>query len=332
MNDVASNHASPAGQARKAKETQSALATTNEPRRATTAAPARIARELGWFSLGLGLTEILAPKAVTRLVGVRDGLATRWIVRALGVRELAAGVGLLTQPRRPGWLWARASGDVIDLALLGSALFSPRTKPLRAGVAITAVVGITALDAWAGQQALERGPAPVRRTISIRKPPKEVFAFWRELTSLPRFMKRIEQVEVLDARRSRWRARGPAGATISWEAEITDERPGELLAWKSADPGALHHEGAVRFTPAPDGRSTEVHVSLTYGPDRGSWAAIKSIVAPLSDAALGVQLETDLGRFKQLLETGHIMKSDASIHPGMHPGRPSARAVEGGAS
>jgi uncharacterized membrane protein len=332
MNDVASTHTRPARQTRNAPETQSALASTDESRRVTAAAPTGVARGLGWFSLGLGLAEILSPRTVARLVGVRDGLAARWIVRALGLRELAAGVGLLAQPRRAGWLWARASGDVIDLALLGSALLSTRTKPLRTGVAITAVVGITALDGWAGQQALECDPAPVRRTISIRKPPQEVFAFWRELTSLPRFMKRIEEVEILDARRSRWRARGPSGATISWEAEITRERPGELLEWKSADPGALHHEGAVRFTRAPDGRSTEVHVSLIYGPDRGAWAALKSIVAPLSDAALGVQLETDLGRFKQLLETGHIMKSDASIHPGMHPGRPSARAAEEGVS
>jgi uncharacterized membrane protein len=287
---------------------------------------------LGWFSLGLGLAEIMAPGPLARLIGVPDRAATRWVFRALGIREFGAGLGLLSQPHKAGWLWGRVAGDVVDLSLLGATLLSPRSNRARMGAAITAVLGVTVLDAWAAQKTSERRHEPVLRSVTIRKPVGEVYAYWRQLTNLPGFMSQLEAVTVVDARRSRWRARLPGDASVSWDAEIVEDRPGELIRWRTSDEGLVHHEGQVRFVPAPDGKSTEVHVCINYTRERGVGAAFKSMVAPVADLALGEQLESDLGRLKQLLQIGHVMRSDASIHRGMHPGRPAAPEEQGGVS
>lgn len=287
----------------------------------------------GWFSVGLGLAEIIAPGPLARLVGAPDRSSSKWILRALGIRELGAGIGLFSQPHKPGWLWGRVAGDVVDLSLLGATLLSPRSNRLRTGAAFTAVLGVTAVDAWAAQRASTRGDEPVLRSVTIRKPASEVYAYWRDLTNLPKFMNQLDEVEVIDARHSRWRARAPGGASVTWDAEIVEDRQGELIRWRTSSKDALvRHEGQVRFLPAPDGKSTEVHVCINYTHGRGVGAAVRSMLAPVADLALGEQLEADLGRLKQLLQIGYVMQSDASIHRGMHPGRPTGTKAQAGVS
>jgi hypothetical protein len=100
-------------------------------------------RTLGWFSIGLGLAELLAPRGLSRLIGVRDH---RPLVRILGLREITSGVGILTRPRPSGWLWSRVAGDAMDLALLGAAFRSYRGRALRLAAATAAVAGVTLLD------------------------------------------------------------------------------------------------------------------------------------------------------------------------------------------
>src|SRR5690242_14874743 len=77
--------------------------------------PETLAKAMGWFSVGLGIAEIVAPRAMSKLIGAppKNSKLVRW----MGVRELTAGVGILAQPRRPEWMWARVSGDTVDLAL-----------------------------------------------------------------------------------------------------------------------------------------------------------------------------------------------------------------------
>src|SRR5829696_7229885 len=91
----------------------------------------RLARALGWFSLGLGFAQIAAPGKVAQLVGVDDNDETITVMRVLGAREIASGLGILTQPKPAPWLWARVGGDAMDLALLRMALSSPRRRPPR---------------------------------------------------------------------------------------------------------------------------------------------------------------------------------------------------------
>ena len=118
-----------------------------------------LANFLGWFSIGLGLAQIAAPHRVARFIGIDDTDRSRRVMRAVGMREIAAGVGILSQPNQPGWLWSRVAGDVMDLALLGNALGSSSTEKTRTRSATAAVLGIAALDMFAGQK-VARSSAP----------------------------------------------------------------------------------------------------------------------------------------------------------------------------
>ncbi|MBA4067311.1 MAG: hypothetical protein C0501_27105 [Isosphaera sp.] len=104
---------------------------------------------LGLFSVGLGLAEVCAPRALADLTGVRyPGL-----LRAYGLRELAAGVGILTARRPAGWLWARVAGDVLDLATAGAAFAQATGADRRkAGQTLAALAGVTVLDFLCAQQ------------------------------------------------------------------------------------------------------------------------------------------------------------------------------------
>ncbi len=103
-------------------------------------------RALGWFSIALGATELLAPGALSRFLGVDK----KGPLRAFGLRELAAGVGILASDRAKPWIWARIGGDALDLAALGFAI--ARGHRRNALIAAGAVAGVTALDLVAGQR------------------------------------------------------------------------------------------------------------------------------------------------------------------------------------
>ncbi|MFL5494429.1 MAG: SRPBCC family protein [Gemmatimonadales bacterium] len=295
----------------------------------------RVARGLGWFSVGLGLTEIAAPRALARVIGVRHAERHRKAMLALGVRELISGVGILTQPRSPGWVWVRVGGDVVDLALLGSALKSEASNRGRLAAATAAVFGVTLLDVRTGQElgrnagngsgrTNERGLAEVNKAITVRRMPEDVYAFWRDFQNLPRFMEHLESVQVLSDQRSRWKAKAPGGGTVQWEAEIVEDRPNELIGWRVAGDADVTQSGTVRFTPAPGGRGTEVRVELRYDPPGG---VIGTTIAMLFGEEPGQQVDSDLRHFKQVMETGEVVHSDASVHRGPHPARPSAELM-----
>jgi uncharacterized membrane protein len=253
-------------------------------------------------------------------------------MRAIGVREVAAGVGILSQTRTSDWAWARVAGDVMDLTLLGSAMATDTARRGRTAAATAAVLGVAALDVLAGQE-LEREAATgvsgrqprtrgirVMKSITVNRPPADVYAFWREFENLPRFMRHLESVENLGDGRSRWRAKAPAGATVEWEAVITDDRPSELIAWRSVEGSDVWNTGAVRFRPAPGGRGTEVHVNIRYDPPGG---VVTSALARLFREEPGQQVRDDLRTFKQVMETGEIVRSDATLRRGSHPAHPA---------
>jgi hypothetical protein len=106
---------------------------------------------LGWFSIALGVAELVAPRQVARLIGVRPDERARTILRAYGAREIASGIGIIAQPTQPAWLWSRVGGDAIDLATLGRAADDDYTDQARLGFATFAVLGVTALDVLAAR-------------------------------------------------------------------------------------------------------------------------------------------------------------------------------------
>jgi len=299
---------------------------------------AKLANLLGWFSIGLGAAEALAPDAVARLIGARPSDRTRNLLRVLGARELLSGVGILAKPRSADWVRSRVAGDAMDIALLINTLRSQGVKKDRATVATLAVLGVTALDFRASRELdsgsetkadfdSERG-IRVEKSITVGRPLEEVFAFWHDFENFPRFMRHLEKVQNLGDGRTRWKARAPAGMTVEWEAVILQDVANDIIAWESVEAAEVYNKGSVRFRRAPGDRGTEVHVQLHYDPPLGK---IGAAFAKLFRKDPGQEIYDDLRSFKQLLETGEITQSDASIHHGKHPAQPSRDPQRAGA-
>ena len=130
---------------------------------------------------------------------------------------------------------------------------------------------------------------------------------------------------MLDDRRSHWVAKAPAGQRAEWDAELTEDRPNELIAWRAVEGSGIWNAGTARFEAAPGGRGTEVRVDLDYDPPLGK---LGSKVAMLWREEPGQQVQDDLRHLKQVLEIGEIVLSDATKQRGMHPAQPDTRPVE----
>jgi uncharacterized membrane protein len=271
-----------------------------------------VAESLGWFSLGLGAAQVAAPGSVCKLSGLCASGRNRALMRARGITEIATGLAILARPKPVGWLWSRVAGDTFDLAALAAA--TP-AAPLRKWIAFASVTGVTTADVAEGARLSRSDVAAdrairIRKAITVNRTPDEVYTHWRNFENLPRFMTHLESVQTLDDKRSRWRAKGPAGSTVEWEAEISEERSPERIAWRSLPRSTVTNSGAVHFEEAPGGRGTEVHVELSYEPPAGTLGAS---VAKLLGEEPATQLADDLRRFKQVVETGEVIRSEGSL-------------------
>lgn len=150
--------------------------------------------------------------------------------------------------------------------------------------------------------------ALVGRTVTINQPRSEIYAFWRDFRNLARFMENIESVTPGDGRRSHWIVKAPAGKTVEWDSEITEDEPDRVIAWRSVDGADIKNTGRIEFTDAPPGRGTYVTATIVYDPPGGD---IGKLFAKLFQKEPKVQARRDLRRFKQLLETGEISTSKA---------------------
>lgn len=147
----------------------------------------------------------------------------------------------------------------------------------------------------------------IKRSVTVSRPVEEVYGFWRQLENLPRFMLHLKSVTSTGPDRSHWVVRGPMGSSIEWDAEIINEKPNELIAWRSVEGSEVDHAGTVRFNRAPGDRGTEVHVELNYEPPGGHFGRA---IAWLFGEEPRIQMEDDLSRFKQVMETGEIASVD----------------------
>jgi uncharacterized membrane protein len=175
---------------------------------------------------------------------------------------------------------------------------------------------VTALDVLCAQQlssnnnTTKGGTAQVKKSIIINRPPEELYAFWRELRNLPRFINQLESVEETGGNRSHWVAKAPAGTTVEWEAEITEEQDGKLIAWRSIEGADVDNYGSVSFELAPGGRGTIVRVEMEYTPPGG---ALGAAVAKLFGDEPGQQAQEALRCLKQVMETGEVILSDGTV-------------------
>ena len=154
----------------------------------------------------------------------------------------------------------------------------------------------------------------IERAFTINgRTPQELHAYWRKLENLPRIFSHLESVTERDQRRSHWVAKAPLGTSVAWDAEIINDVPGEIIAWRSLPGSQIPNAGAVNFREAPGGRGTELKVSLEYEPPAGKLGAA---VARLFGEEPAIQVREDLRRFKALQEAGEIPVSE---NPGQGP-------------
>ncbi len=283
----------------------------------------KLARGLGWFSVGLGLTELFFPKVIANISGVSN--KRTGVIRLYGLRELAAGIAIFSQEKPAEAMWSRVAGDALDLASLGLAFTSPDAKRGRLAFATANVLGVTALDIICAKQ-LSNGSQGIhaQATCIVNKPPDQVYAFWRDFQNLGRFMTHLESVQDLGDGRSHWKAKGPAGMSVEWDATIIADVPGSLITWRSIEGSDVDNAGAVRFERAPGDRGTIVRVNIEYYPPMG---VVGATAAKLFGEEPEQQLDDDLRRFKQMLEVGEVVVSDATLlgtgYTTQRPGRPA---------
>jgi len=156
----------------------------------------------------------------------------------------------------------------------------------------------------------------VEKSVTINRPAEELYRFWRNFENLPRFMKHLESVKASGGDRSHWVAKGPAGTSVEWDAEVYNEKENEMIAWRSLEGSEVANAGSVHFGPAAGGRGTVVRVVLKYDPPAGKLGAA---VARLFGESPAQQIDEDLRRFKQLIETGETATTE---------GQPSGRAAK----
>lgn len=164
-------------------------------------------------------------------------------------------------------------------------------------------------DLSVGRGATVRASRAVRieHVLTVKLAPAEAYAFWRDPANLPRISEFVEGVDVLSDRTAHWRVRGPAGTMIEWDAEIINDIPNELLAWKSIGDAPIPNAGSLHFRAAPNGRGTEVRIVVEYEPPAGHLGAwMAKLVKENPDA----QLRDALRRFKQLVETGEVLQTE----------------------
>lgn len=218
---------------------------------------------------------------------VNVGRTERWISGVAGA--LLLGYGLrrrrhraLLAPLGVGLIGRAVSGrSLVNRALGRNTAIRTRTSPVAS---------------------LERGEGTrIDRTTIIARSAPDLYRFWRQFDTLPRFMDNLESVTVRDERHSHWVAKGPLGARVEWDAEVHNEIPNELIAWRSLPGSEVDQAGSVHFTPIGEG--TEVRVVLRYAAPAGK---LGDAVARMLGDNPSQQVADDLRRLKQVMEAGDV--------------------------
>lgn len=150
--------------------------------------------------------------------------------------------------------------------------------------------------------------ALVGRTVTINRPRDELYAFWRDFRNLAAFMEYVESVTPGDGQTSHWVVKAPAGRTVEWDSILTEDVPGSVIAWESAEGADIKNTGRIEFRDSTAGRGTEVTATIVYDPPAGD---LGKLIAKLFQKEPKIQARRELRRFKQLMETGEISTSEA---------------------
>ena len=186
----------------------------------------------------------------------------------------------------------RRSRGGLSLAWLGGSLV------LRGISGWCALYGLLGIDrSEAGVATRGNLGVKVERSMVFDEPPEKLYAFWRDFRNLPSIMPHVESVSCFPDGRSHWRVKGPMGSKLEWDAQIINDRPNEVIAWRTDEGARVEHAGSVRFERQPGG-GTLVRVSLQYNPPGGELA---HLATALFGADPGERIDEDLLRLKEAL-------------------------------
>lgn len=214
--------------------------------------------------------------------------------------SIAAGAGLalwgVSRRGANGWTMAAVGGMLLQRGATG------HCQMYEALGMNTAGTGADTRRALGGSAGVN-----VEESVTINRSIEELYRFWRNLENLPRFMHHLESVERITDTLSRWRAKGPGGRTVEWNAEIINEVANQVIGWRSIEGSDVVSAGSVNFDEAGAGRGTRVRVRLQYSPPGGKLGAA---VARLMGRDPATEIREDLRRFKQLVETGEVASNE----------------------
>ena len=207
---------------------------------------------------------------------------------------------------------------------------SPRHQAPEQPKGLAALLGGAALVAYAVYKGASRSrerdahtaesPAPrheplpshIEASLTVGRPAQELYSYWRRFENLPRFMRHLESVTETDTGggRSHWIAKTPVGSRVEWDAEIVDEREGQLISWRSLPGSQVHNTGSVLFETLPGGRGTTVRTTFDLAPPGGAAGRLAGIATRALGPITKQQVHEDLRRFKNLMEAGEVPTID----------------------
>ena len=236
-------------------------------------------------------------RAVEALPHIRTNLSSneRWLSLAGGGALSVLGF----DGRGPSLLSSLVGGYLLYRAATGNCM-------------LYQALGVSTSESTVPQTAVTAGHGTrVEHAVTVMRPAREVYDFWRDFENLPRFMTHLVDVETSTNGKSHWVAKGPLGTKVEWDAEVIVDIPGEAIGWKSLDGSDVNTAGSVRFRELSHDRGTEVRVNLKYDPPAGK---VGIAIARLFGESPETQIRDDMRRFKELLEAGEIPSTEGQPH------------------
>ncbi|SMC47256.1 SRPBCC family protein [Pedobacter africanus] len=160
--------------------------------------------------------------------------------------------------------------------------------------------GVCPLYKQLGKDTTDPQAINITEDIVVNAPKEKVYAFWRELSNLPKFMKHLKSVEEVSDEVSLWTANTPGGLIdLNWNAEITREDEGSYLGWQSLEGSMVDNAGKVEFRDTLNGTGTELHIEIDYFPPAGS---VGRGITTLFNGIFERMIREDIQRFKTYAE------------------------------
>ncbi len=149
----------------------------------------------------------------------------------------------------------------------------------------------------------------IQKAVTIRAKPEGLYQFWRNLSQLKSILSNVNDIVLINGKRSRWEVQGPFGTPVTWTAEIIEDKPGHMISWKTLPGSDVNHSGSIWFLPR--GEQTEIKLQLLYNPPGGK---LGDWVATLRQRDPGTLILENLRRFKALIETGEVPTVENQPH------------------